>query len=138
MKLYLDANVWIDYLDRNREDHRKAARLFRLAEKRKHVIIVSELHIYETRVHGYYRAFEKEKNRLWKAGLCRGFKVLEEDKENAKKLDIAANRGKADCLHVLTAKRAGAILVSGDSDWDEIAGLLGMKNFGYDEFFRYF
>ena len=138
MKLYLDTNIWIDYLDKTRKNHSNAVKLFNKIKKEKHLVFVSELHIYETKVHKYYDEFEKAKNKLWKQGLCIGIKVSYDDKNKAKKLNDTMNYGKADCLHCLVAKRKGAILVSSDSHWEEIASSLGMRNFDYKLFFEYF
>ena len=138
MKLYLDTNIWIDYLDEKRENHGKALRLFDKIQKEGHIIIVSELHIYETKVNGYYDPFEKTKNELWKKSLCKGIKVEADDKEEAKELDAVFNRGKADFLHMLTAKRQNCVAISSDQDWEDIAKVLGMSNFTYESFFRYF
>ena len=138
MKIYLDTNIWFDYLNEKRKNHRNAVKLFEKIKKEKHLIFVSELHIYETKVHNYYDSFEKFKNKLWKQGLCRGIKVSLDDKNQAKKLNDSMQYGKADCLHVLVAKRKGAILVSSDSHLKEIASSLGMRNFDYKLFFKYF
>ncbi|MFH0986883.1 MAG: PIN domain-containing protein [Candidatus Micrarchaeota archaeon] len=138
MKLYLDTCVWIDFLDEEREGHRKAVKLFGLVQKENSEVLISKIHDYEMAKAGYRRLFKKIKEEMKQGGFCKETGINEEDKDSAIKLDSSLKCGVADCLHVLTAARGGAILVSSDFHWQEIADALGKQCFNYGLFFKYF
>ena len=82
---YLDTCVWIASFDFEDSGHETAVELFEKIESCKDVIIVSSVHIKETKNKGYYKVYEKKKNELYKKGLCKGVKIRELDRQIALK-----------------------------------------------------
>jgi len=133
MKFYLDTNIWIDYLNKKRTNHSNAIKLFNKIKRKNHLILITELHIYETKITGYYNSFEKIKNELWKQGLCKGIKIKKENRIKAINLNNKKDLGVADYLHLLTALKEKAIPISNDKHWKKISKIINYNSYSYKE-----
>ena len=71
MKLYLDTNIWIDYLDKKRIMHKQAFNLFEKITEKKHLVLISKIHMHELGKYGLFKEFNEIKNNLYKKGFCK-------------------------------------------------------------------
>jgi len=133
MNFYLDTNIWIDYFDNKRAYHREAVKLLNKIKKLNGLILVTELHIYETSKCGYYEDYEKIKNLLYSKGLCKGVKISINERKKAKSLDEKMSYGVADYLHIVVGVREKAMMISNDKHWKKIGKIINYPVFTCSE-----